>query len=470
MPENFTGRRVTVMGLGTFGGGVAAARFFYEQGAVVTVTDLRSRAELAESLASLRDLPELRFRLGGHEQRDFIDADLLVVSPAVKPGNALVDAARESGTPVTSELRLFWERCPARIIGVTGSNGKSTTATLIHDVLKADGRRVWLGGNIGRSLLPQLDAIDPDDWVVLELSSFQLTDLDSQRLSPHVAVVTNFAPNHLDWHGSLQNYRAAKQAILRWQCSTDFAVRHASGPDSEWPTKAQALFCRCSDGPGMIRRASVAGPDGARWADRQEVTIEFARCPQLTSPHQQSNAALASATGLALGAAPEAIVAAMESYSGIPHRFQILGDFQARRFINDSASTTPESTIAALEALESPPVLIVGGSEKGCLLEPLAESIAARASAAVMIGPVQGRLAKVVDSVLVASKTSSSRMPLQAVRRCDSLTAAFEAALECSSPGSTVLFSPGFSSGAMFRNYADRGLEFVDLVRNNVTT
>lgn len=466
MQETFAGRRVTVMGLGTFGGGIAAARFLGERGAAVTVTDLRGPSELAASLESLADLPALRFRLGGHDEADFTGADLVVVSPAVKPGNPLIALARQAGVPVTSELRLFWERCPARIVGVTGSNGKSMTATLIHRILRADGRRAWLGGNIGRSLLADLDDIQPEDWVVLELSSFQLADLDGQQFSPHVAVVTNFTPNHLDWHGSVEAYAAAKTAIFRWQKPDDVAVRHTSGVEGEWPAAARAVFCEGQGEHGGSTLVSLHEHQAVLSLSQRDLTLDFTRCPGLHAPHQQSNAVLAAATGLVLNADPGAIAAALESFPGIPHRLQVLGECRGRRFVNDSASTTPESTIAALDACGRAPVLIVGGSEKGCGLRPLAQAIASHVAAAIVIGDVQDQLAAELDRCLDGMRERNQHSPLKTIRPCDTLSAAVDAAADCSSPGDTILFSPGFSSRSMFRHFADRGRAFIDLVRS----
>ncbi len=223
-PPELRGRRVTVMGLGRHGGGVAAARWLAGQGARVTVTDLADESTLAESLAELSDAPIAAYQLAGHREADFRRAEIVVVNPAVAPGNHYVGAAREAGAKVTSEIELFLNACPARVVGVTGSAGKSTTASMLTSMLQRDGRRVWLGGNIGRSLLPVLEEMTSDDWAVLELSSFQLAWLSAGARWPEVAVVTNCAPNHLDWHGSFEHYRLAKQRLLREQSRAGVAV------------------------------------------------------------------------------------------------------------------------------------------------------------------------------------------------------------------------------------------------------
>ena len=208
------GQRATVMGLGRHGGGVGAARYLAEQGARVTVTDLADADALADSLDELAGAGIERFHLGGHREADFTEADLVVVNPAVRPDNPFVELARTAGARITSEIELFLDACPAPVIGVTGTTGKSTTAAMIAAALDAAGRRSWLGGNIGRSLLADLPRIRSDDWVVLELSSFQLHWLGENVRWPRLAVLTNFAPNHLDWHGSVEHYRQSKQRLL----------------------------------------------------------------------------------------------------------------------------------------------------------------------------------------------------------------------------------------------------------------
>ena len=225
-------QRATIMGLGHFGGGAAAARWLATQGAIVTVTDLADEQTLAAALQSLADAKISAFHLGGHREEDFRQADLVVVNPAVRPHppNPWLAIARENGARLTTEIDLFLEECPAAAIGVTGSNGKSTTAAMIAAILQADGRRTWLGGNIGGSLLDRLDEIRPDDGVVLELSSFQLWYLRPETRVPHIGVITSFSPNHLDWRASMDEYAAAKQILLQRQRSDDLAVLNTHDP------------------------------------------------------------------------------------------------------------------------------------------------------------------------------------------------------------------------------------------------
>src|SRR5262249_20146022 len=244
MISDFRGRRVTVMGLGSFGGGSGVVHFLLAQGAKGTVTDLKPAEQLADSVRELGDPNQLELHLSGHQDRDFHEADLIVASPAVPKESRYLQIARDADVPVTSEMNIFWERNQGRTICVTGSNGKSTTAAMIACLLSATkGRRIWLGGNIGKSLLPSVDQIVPGDWVVLELSSFQLEDLAPIKPDPHIAIVTNFSPNPLDRHVTLAGYRAAKQNILKFQTSERLAILNQNDPDVVgWPTKARKLW------------------------------------------------------------------------------------------------------------------------------------------------------------------------------------------------------------------------------------
>lgn len=459
MEQSFAGRRVTVMGLGSFGAQIAAVRFLAGAGADVTVTDLRPAEVLQASVDRIADLPSVRLRLGGHEQRDFLDTDLLVVSPAVRRDHPLVQAARRAGVPVTSEIRLFWDRCSAPIIGVTGSNGKSTTATLVHDILTADGRRVWLGGNIGRSLLLQAGEIAADDWVVLELSSFQLADLDVDRRSPQVAVVTNISPNHLDWHGSQQSYIQAKQTLLRWQGPADLVIRRRETPEADWPARGRCCWCGEQEGAGLLTR--LDRDDGTLHLLPRRESVRLERCPGLSGAHLQSAALLAAATALSLDVSSGAIRTALQNFAGLTHRLQACGAWQGRRLINDSASTTPESTIAALQALQLPPVLIAGGAEKGSPLRPLAQTIVRRARGAILIGDVRQKLSGELEVLCQGDGRPSAA--LEFVLQADTLSEAVQYARRHSRPGETILFSPGFASGSMFRNFEHRGETFVAL-------
>ena len=424
-------RRVTIMGLGHFGGGVSAARWLARRGAEVTVTDLADEKVLADSLAALADVPIAGFHLGGHQEADFRGTDLVVVNPAVRPGNRFVQIASECGVRLTSETELFLQPCPAPIIGVTGSNGKSTTAAMTAAILRAEGRTVWLGGNIGTSLLEELDRITPDDWVVLELSSFQLWHLNPGVRMPEVAVVTNCRPNHLDWHTSDADYQRAKKRILLGQQAGHLAVLNTS--DAEVASWKPLVRGRCLPLVSDDVTAPLSVP----------------------GDHNRQNAVCAATAALGVGCGREAIRAGLASFSTLAHRLEPIAVVDGRRLVNDSASTTPDSTIAGLRALEGPTWLLAGGKNKGTDFRPLTTAIHRESCGAAFYGTAGSELYGQVN-------TQGAAFPSTAV---DTMEEALRWCWQRSRRGDNILLSPACSSHDQFQNFRTRGETFVDLAR-----
>lgn len=425
------GLRTTVMGLGRFQGGVSAARYLAEHGAIVTVTDLAPAEKLAESIAALAEVPIAHWRLGEHCDADFSDADLVVVNPAVKPGNRFVERARSSGVRLTSEIELFLAECPtANIVGVTGSNGKSTTAAMISAILLADGRRTWLGGNIGTSLLDELPRIAPSDWVVLELSSFQLARLSTEVRWPRIAVVTNCSPNHLDWHPDYDDYRRAKQRLVQRVPTEGATVLNDEDVEvAMWK---------------VLSHASVLGP------------MLDDEIPPLRIPggHNRQNARLAAAAARFAGVSPLEIDQGLREFCGLPHRLERVAEIAGRTFYNDSLATTPESAIVALRSFEQPIWLLAGGSDKGADFTEFAREVAARARGAICYGQTGPRLAALVRALA----------PCGTIAEAATLNDALHRAWELSSPGDVILLSPACASFDQFTNFAGRGDAFRRLV------
>lgn len=462
------------MGLGSFGGGLGAVEFLLARGAKVRVTDLRAPDALAESLARI-DVGRLdELILGEHPARLFTDADLVVVNPAVRRDHPLLELSRAHNIPLTSEMNLFWTHLDRReagragesrqgqvpgrrrIIGVTGSNGKSTTTALIHHILRSSGRRAWLGGNLGGSLLPEVDQIGPDDSVVLELSSFMLADLDRLRRSPDLAVVTSFAPNHLDWHSGLDDYRHAKQAILRWQQPGDVAVLNADDDDIRgWQTSAERHWFGESHLPGpgvrVVESRLECGPE----QDGDRTVIDLVGHFSLPGRHNRWNAAAAVAAVQALGIPEQEIVAGLETFAGLPHRLQLVAEGKGRRFYNDSLATTPESAICALEAFDSPIVLLAGGYDKKVDLRTFAEAAARRAKGIALLGETGQRLEQILAEL-------GPNIPRH---RAADLGDAMAWAVSLSDPGDIVLLSPACASFDWFRNFVERGERFTELAK-----
>lgn len=457
------GRRVTLMGLGLFGGGRGAARFLAECGARLTVTDLRSAEKLAPSLAALNGMP-IDYRLGRHEPEDFTGADLVVASPAVPRGNACLRMAQDAGVPITSPMNIFLALCPAPVAAVTGSNGKSTTTALVAAMLEAASHRLWLGGNIGVSLLPVLSMIRPEDVVVLELSSFQLQDAAALRWSPKVAVITNITPNHLDRHVTMAAYAEAKRTILRFQGPEDFAVLNVRDDILRtWPEQgmpARLLQFDSLPMPGRLQDGVSLLADRLVWREgpRHEVLCARDDIP-LLGMHNTENVMAAAAAAHCLGADGRAVRTALSTFVGLEHRLEMVGEFCGMRFYNDSYSTTPASAVAAVRSFAGPVTLIAGGYDKKLDLTPVARAAAAGAEVLITTGntgPVIAQAARQEGACLGRSML---------IREVPGLPEAIEAAIELSMPGTTVVFSPGCASYDMFDNYDHRGRCFKELVR-----
>ncbi|MCK4872264.1 MAG: UDP-N-acetylmuramoyl-L-alanine--D-glutamate ligase [Phycisphaerales bacterium] len=443
MKRDLAGCRVTVMGLGRFGGGVGVVRHCAEQGARVLVTDVADRAGLAEPISRIEDLIEqgsVTLRLGEHREGDFTVCDLVVANPAVAHpwSNRFLLAAEQAGIAVTTEIGLLVDRLPnrQRVIGVTGTAGKSTTAAMIAHILGrtvGEGEAVHLGGNIGGSLLTA--SIGEDDWVVLELSSAMLWWLRrGPMFAPHVAIVTSYAPNHLDWHESEEDYRACKASIHAGQRMGDHAVladvpetwRECVPVDSVHRPPFDALA-------NQVEAAMVIpGKHNARNAITAALAAGLARYGESVTEDDLLLLARIAAT-----------------FPGLPHRLQLVHEARGVRAYNDSKSTTPRATVLAVESFDDPRRihLIVGGYDKHIDLSDLVTT-ARRCGGVYTIGQVGPALAKALD-----------------VRDCGTLDIAVANAARAAKDGDIVLLSPGCASWGQFTNYEERGSVFAKLAR-----
>jgi UDP-N-acetylmuramoylalanine--D-glutamate ligase len=423
---DWTGRRVTLMGLGRHGGGLGAAQFLVRHGAILTISDCDDAAALSAPLAELAALPIHAVNLGGHEPEDFANAELVVVNPAVRPDHPCLQIARNAGTTLTSEIEIFLEHCPARVIGVSGSNGKSTTVTMLAEILRAAGRTTWLGGNIGGSLLGDLDRMACGDWVVLELSSFQLAHLSERAKLPVFALVTNCTPNHLDWHSSFDDYAAAKRRLL----SALQVVLNAHDPVvGHWKEE-------------LVPHAA------SNWSDD--------RVPRLRVPgaHNRQNAAGAAAMAELAGVSEPVITEALASFGGLEHRIEWVAEVRGRQFYNDSKSTSPAATIAAIAAMDRPVWLLAGGVSKGTDFSELAAAAINGTAGAAFFGTAGNQILKSCETI----------RPRYRASRHETLSDSLLWCLEKSAPGDAILLSPACTSFDQFQDFADRGRIFRRLV------
>lgn len=449
MAANLRGRRVLVMGLGLFGGGVGAVHFLVREGADVTVTDLRSEEALDVSVRALDGLPVV-FKLGGHDEKDFQNSDLIVANPAVPRSSRLLQIAESAKVPVTSEICLFVKRCPASIIGVTGSSGKTTTTSLLGEMLKRMDDRTIVGGNIGRSLLDDLDKIEVGVPVLLELSSFQLDRLGDMSWSPHVGVVTNFAPNHLDVHGSLDAYREAKKQIVKHQSSGDWAVVNGGDPEvGGWSGSGRCIkFAIEGEGDVFVRDGEIRHAVGG-----SEKGICAVSDLKLPGRHNLANALAATGAAIAGGVSEKDVAAVLQSFEGVPHRLEQVAEVNGVVYINDSIATSPDRTHVAIEAFDRPIVLIAGGYDKGIAFDDLGPVIGEKVAHLIVLGQTGDAIAAVVKGGA-------------AIHQVDDLESAVALAATLARAGDVVLLSPASASYDQFRNFEERGERFRELVGN----
>ncbi len=460
MDTMFAGRTVLVMGLGRFGGGVDAARFAAKAGARIVVTDQAAREKLQDSIGQLSDLADIEYHLGRHDAEDFATADMVIANPAVRPDNEFLQIARRNGRTVTSQIGLFFEACPSRIIGITGANGKSTTTTLTAHLLdnarpklsKRAYGKVWLSGNIGdRPLLTILDQIVPDDLVVLEISSFQVEQLAEVGRAPNVALLTNLTPNHLDRYGTFEAYCAAKEGIFTLQPLDEEAPAVSIFNAEDEIARSWFKKYRRQRGRKCLQFSA------------DDISDELRAAYALPGRANQSNLAAARAIARCFGISDAAIRRCLADFKALPHRLELVGDTNGVRWYNDSKATTPEGTMVALSAFECPKILIAGGYDKHTPFDALGKKIAAGAKAVILIGQTARQIADAIE----AGAENGHRIRVQFAA---SLAEAVELASRAAAPGDAVLLSPACASYDMFENYQQRGHLFAELVQRLGTT
>lgn len=448
IPKDFTNKRVCVLGLGAEG--ETLCRFLLDQGAQVTVADRKTQAQLFSTLQKLAH-QSLSWQLGSSYLEGLAKFEYIFRSPGVYRYQPELAAAEKAGTGILSEIILFFKLCPAPIIGVTGTKGKGTTSLLIGEMLKESGKKVFVAGNLGPTRLNLLKEITPDSLVVLELSSFQLIDL---RQSPKIAVVLNIGADHLNWHRNLAEYRRAKENLVKFQTKTDFAVINADYQTSRRfanRTEAQVYFFsrRKQVSPGSyLKDSQIIFTDRGR-------SIKIGRIDQLKirGRHNWENVLAAASAARLAGAKSEAIGKVLRTFSGWPHRLEEVAEVNGVLYVNDSASTLPETAQAALASYRRPIILICGGSEKNLDFTKLGRKInQSSVKTVILIGETADRIQR---AILEPGKFKGRLITGPSL-----MTKIVAVAESLAQPGDLVLLSPACASFDMFLNYQDRGNQF----------
>ena len=442
-----TGSHVVVVGAAR--SGLAAAALAARRGARVTVSEVRPAVADTSGVAALGRLG-VAFELGGHRQATFDAADLIVLSPGVSPRIPVVARGRAAGIPVISEIELAARWLRGRVVAVTGTKGKSTTTALSGRMLDSGGHRAVVGGNIGPALSSQVDASAPDVIHVVEVSSFQLELTATFR--PWIAVCLNLSPDHLDRHGSLEEYARAKSRIFANQTRDDAMVINADDPlvlEMARGGRARALrFAVSRTLSEGVHVAAGAVSHRSGGVDRRLVPLTAVRLP---GRHLLSDVAAAAAVGVLADVAPDAMTRAVQSFDGLEHTLELVAEHEGVRYVNDSKATNPAAARAAIECFDRDLVVILGGRFKGGRMADLRAPLVARSAAVVAMGEARPRIREALGGAVT-------------VTEADSMPAAVAAARRLVGARGTVLLAPACASLDMFSDYAERGRAFKEAV------
>lgn len=459
--EDIKEKKVTIMGLGLHGGGVGTARFFHDAGAKVTVTDLKSKEDLAVSLEKIKDLKNIKYVLGQHRPEDFTRADMVVKTPPAPWSNKYIKLALENNVPVEIDSSLFFKLCRNPIIGVTGTKGKTTTATLIYEILKTAGRNPVKAGIGQTSVLDKLKDLKSDSIVVFELSSWRLSALGRSQLSPKVAVLTNIYPDHLNYYKNIESYLQDKKFICSNQKPGDFCVVNW---DDEILNKLEpemkSQIIRFS-GKKISKGRSVFIHDGVIYLNNgiDEKKVLNVSEIKLKGEHNLWNILAGIGAAYAMGVSLANIRSAILAFKGIPHRLEFVRELHGVKYFNDTAATMPESAVFGINSFQEPIILICGGADKNLDMAPLAKVIQDKVKGVVFLKGLA------TDKIIAEiKKTLSEEEQNKKFTIVESMDKAVEMAKIGAESGDAVLLSPGAASFGLFTNEFDRGNKFKEAV------
>ncbi len=449
---DLSGKNVLVVGLGTTG--EAVCRFLLARGARVRLSEKKRESELGPRLAYWRERG-VAVEAGGHRQASFLASDLVVPSPGVPPLPE-IEAARARGIPVWSEVELAGRFLRGRTVGITGSNGKSTTATLVHRLLRDGGLKAFLAGNIGTPLISFVDRSRDDHVFVTEVSSFQLEHTETFRVA--VAAFLNISQNHLDWHKTFESYYAAKKKLLARLGGDGWAILNREDP-LVWRLRAEGDYGYLAF---SLRRPVARGAflrDGwlvvrERGEEMRLLKVADVRLP---GAHNLDNVMAAVLVGRLFGLAPGRMRTTVRSFRGLEHRLEDVLTVRGVRFVNDSKATTVDATLKAIASFDRPLVLILGGRDKGGDFTPLQRAVKGRVRGVVLVGEAMEKIEAALGGVVP-------------VERADTYPAVVRRAAAAAKRGDVVLLAPAATSWDMFRNFEERGRVFKREVRRLART
>jgi UDP-N-acetylmuramoylalanine--D-glutamate ligase len=440
--NQFKNKKILIMGLGLNpkGSGITAAKFFVSSGAKVTVTDLKTKKELAPSLKLLKNF-SIKYVLGRHDKEDFKNADLIIKNPGVRQTSKYLKIAKRNGVPIETDVGIFLENSPARIIGVTGTRGKSTTAALIGKMLKTKYGSVFVGGNIQFSPLNFLNQISKNSKVILELSSWMLEDT-MRKIHPRIAVLTNIMPDHLNTYKNFDDYVEAKALIFKNQTKNDFAILNHDDLNVRKLTR-------------NIKAKKI-------WFSKKNIVVLKKIIPlkeiALPGEHNISNILAAVAVAKFEGVSNRIIQNVLKIFKGLPNRLEFVRKAKGLKFYNDTTSTMPEATIAALKTLghDKNIILIAGGADKKLDYKKLGREIKKYCKAVVLFeGNASGKILKTIKHNKKITINGGIKTMKDAVRNV----------VKLAEKNDIILLSPGAASFGLFQNEFDRGEQFVKIVK-----
>ena len=432
----FKGKRITLMGLGLLGRGLGDAEFLAKCGAQLTVTDLKSEIELKSSVSKLKKYKNIKYVLGNHRMEDFQNVDLIIKSAGVPLNSPYIENARAKGVPIEMSTALFARFSPATIVGITGTRGKSTTTHLLYEILKASGRKVFLGGNVrGLSTLALLPKVKQGDVVVLELDSWQLQGFGEAKISPHIAIFTNFLNDHLNYYkGNTKAYFEDKANIFLNQKKEDYLIVGK---------KVASMVRERLAGESANPKILIPKPLPTTWK------------LSMLGIHNRENASLSVEAARVLGVSENIIKKVTSEFKGVPGRLEFVREVRGVKVYNDTTATTPDATLVALSAFApQKPILIMGGADKELDMTKLLKALPKMTKKVVLL-PGSG-----TDKLVLAKSLGKS------IIRATNLSGAVREALDVAKKGDILLFSPAFASFGMFKNEFDRGEKFIKLIRS----